>query len=60
MGGLSEKRGVWPLAILAFVVFLVVKKLMGALKKEEEKPVEKTPNDEILLAEIRDLLKEKA
>jgi large conductance mechanosensitive channel len=45
--------------ILAFVVFLVVKKLMGALKKEEEKPKEeaKIPNNEVLLAEIRDLLK---
>lgn len=45
--------------ILAFVVFIVVKKLMGAIKKEEEKPKEEAavPANEVLLAEIRDLLK---
>ena len=54
--------------ILAFVVFMLVKGLnkladMGK-KKEEEKPAEpEAPpapsNEEVLLAEIRDLLKEK-
>lgn len=48
--------------ILAFVVFIVVKKLMGALKKEEEKPKEEAeiPANEVLLAEIRDLLKKQS
>ncbi|MCL4169235.1 UNVERIFIED_CONTAM: hypothetical protein GTU68_062278, partial [Idotea baltica] len=47
--------------ILAFVLFLVIKKFMGALKKEEEKPVEekKVSEDVALLTEIRDLLKAK-
>ena len=44
--------------ILAFVLFLVIKKFMAALQKEEEKPVEeaKIPEDVALLTEIRDLL----
>lgn len=44
--------------ILAFVVFIVVKKLMGALKKEEEEA--EIPANEVLLAEIRDLLKKQS
>lgn len=45
--------------ILAFVLFLVIKKFMGALKKEEEAPKEdpKPSEDVVLLTEIRDLLK---
>ena len=44
--------------ILAFVLFLVIKKFMAALQKEEEKPAEEPkPSEEVvLLQEIRDLL----
>lgn len=44
--------------ILAFVLFLVIKKFMAAQEKEEEAPVEEPkPSDEVvLLQEIRDLL----
>ena len=44
--------------ILAFVLFLVIKKFMAALQKEEEAPAEDPkPSDEVvLLQEIRDLL----
>ncbi len=54
--------------ILAFVVFLLVKglnKLMDRKKKEEPAPVEEAPaepeptKEELLLTEIRDLLKQK-
>ena len=48
--------------LLAFAVFLVVKKLIAAFeKKEEEKAAEppKPSKEEVLLTEIRDLLKEK-
>lgn len=48
--------------IMAFCIFLMVKavnKLMSlGKKKEEEKPAE-PPKEEVLLTEIRDLLKEK-
>lgn len=43
--------------ILAFAVFIVVKKAMGALRKEEEAAPPAPPKQEILLEEIRDLLK---
>lgn len=49
--------------ILAFAVFIVVKKALGAMKKEEAKPAEKPPEptaEEKLLTEIRDLLKKEA
>lgn len=48
--------------ILAFVLFLVIKKFMGALKKEEEKPEEdpKPSEEVVLLTEIRDALKNKS
>ncbi len=49
--------------LLAFAVFLVVKKVMAAFekKKEEEKAAPPEPSaEEKLLGEIRDLLKEKA
>ncbi len=44
--------------ILAFVLFIVIKKFMAALQKEEEKPAEEPkPSEEAaLLIEIRDLL----
>tara|TARA_R110002096_G_scaffold93979_9_gene211828 strand:+ start:3486 stop:3914 length:429 start_codon:yes stop_codon:yes gene_type:complete len=44
--------------ILAFVLFLVINKFMGALKKEEEAPAEdpKPSEEVVLLSEIRDLL----
>ncbi|MDF1823915.1 MAG: large conductance mechanosensitive channel protein MscL [Verrucomicrobiales bacterium] len=44
--------------ILAFVLFLVIKKFMAALQKEEEAPAEapKPSEEVVLLQEIRDLL----
>ena len=42
---------------LAFVVFIVIKKVMGAMQKEEEAP--EPPKEEVLLEEIRDLLAKK-
>lgn len=44
--------------ILAFVLFLVIKKFIAALQKEEEKPVEeaKVSKEVELLTEIRDHL----
>ena len=47
--------------IVAFCIFLVIKVMNRLKKKEEEKPAPPaTPSkEEILLAEIRDLLKEK-
>lgn len=45
--------------ILAFVLFLVIKKFMAALRKEEQSPAPVAPPADIaLLTEIRDLLKE--
>ena len=47
--------------VIAFVVFLFVKMLNKLKKKQEETPTEppKPTNEELLLAEIRDILKEK-
>lgn len=50
--------------ILAFCVFLMVKMMNNLKKKEEEKPAAPAPEpapskEEVLLTEIRDLLKEK-
>ena len=46
--------------IVAFVVFLFVKALNAFKKKEEESPAPPKPSaEELLLTEIRDLLKEK-
>lgn len=47
-------------ALLAFVVFIVVKKIMGSMKKEEEEAAPEPPAQEVLLSEIRDLLKKQA
>ena len=48
--------------IIAFAVFMVVKFMNNLKKKEEEAPAKppEPSNEEKLLAEIRDLLKEKA
>ena len=43
--------------ILAFVVFILVKKVMAGMKKQEEEAPEEPPAQEVLLAEIRDALK---
>jgi len=43
--------------ILAFVVFIVIKKVIGSMQKEEEEKPEEPPKQEVLLGEIRDLLK---
>ncbi|MDB2673456.1 large-conductance mechanosensitive channel protein MscL [Akkermansiaceae bacterium] len=47
--------------LMAFVVFIVIKKVIGAMQKEEveEKTPEAPPKQEVLLEEIRDLLKQK-
>lgn len=48
--------------IVAFSIFLVIKGLNAAKKKEEAKPAApaKPPAEEVLLTEIRDLLKQKS
>ena len=49
--------------LLAFAVFVVVKKVLASMKKEEAKPDPAPPaptKEEVLLTEIRDLLKAKA
>ncbi len=43
--------------ILAWVLFVMIKGMNAAKKKEEEAPAAAPPANEILLAEIRDLLK---
>lgn len=50
--------GVIDFIMLAFVVFLLVKAIANARKKQEEKPTEPAapPQDVALLTEIRDLL----
>jgi len=47
--------------IVAFILFMVIKAMNNAKKKEEEAPAEPPapPADEVLLTEIRDLLKKK-
>ena len=49
--------------IIAFILFLLLKAVNAAIalgkKKEEEKPAE-PPKEEVLLTEIRDLLKAQA
>ena len=46
--------------IVAFSIFLFVRSINRMKKKEEEKPKEPTPSkEEVLLTEIRDLLKRK-
>jgi large conductance mechanosensitive channel len=43
--------------IIAFAIFLVVKAMNAAKKKEEEAPAE-PPKQEVLLTEIRDALRQ--
>ncbi|MSE22324.1 large conductance mechanosensitive channel protein MscL, partial [Lactobacillus parabuchneri] len=43
--------------IVAFVVFILIKMLNKFLKRQPQKPV--VDNKEVLLSEIRDLLKDK-
>lgn len=45
--------------IVAFILFMVIRAMNSAKKKEEEAPAEPAapPADEVLLTEIRDLLK---
>lgn len=45
--------------ILALVVFIVIKKVIGSMQKEEEKAPAAPPKQEVLLEEIRDLLQKK-
>ena len=47
--------------LIAFVIFIMIKFITKLKKKEEAKPVEppKPTNEEVLLTEIRDLLKNK-
>lgn len=44
--------------ILGFIIFLLVR-MISKMKKEEEKKPAPTPKQEVLLEEIRDLLKKK-
>lgn len=44
--------------IIAFVIFMAVK-VINTLKRKEEKEAKKPSNEEVLLGEIRDLLKSK-
>ena len=43
--------------LLAFVVFIMIKKVMASMQKEEEAAPEEPAKQEVLLEEIRDLLK---
>ena len=51
-------QNVVDFTIVAFAIFLMVRAINSLKKKEEEAPAE-PPKEEILLTEIRDLLKEK-
>ena len=51
-------QSVVDFTIIAFAIFMVVKAMNSMKKKEEEKPAE-PPKQEVLLTEIRDLLKQK-
>lgn len=43
--------------LMAFAVFIVIKKVIGAMQKKEEEAPAEPPKQEVLLEEIRDLLK---
>jgi large conductance mechanosensitive channel len=45
--------------IVSFAIFMVIKVMNSAKKKEEAAPPAKPPAQEVLLTEIRDLLKQK-
>ena len=52
-------NNVLDFVIVAFSIFIVIKQMNRFKRKEEEKPAEdpKPSNEEVLLTEIRDLLK---
>lgn len=52
---------VFDFTIVAFAIFIAIKAMNSLKKKEEEKPAAPPApsNEEVLLAEIRDLLKQK-
>lgn len=56
-------QNVFDFIIIAFCIFLMIKGINKLNKKKEEKPAEAAPaepsNEEKLLSEIRDLLKQK-
>lgn len=54
-------QAVFDFTIVAFAMFLLVKGINQLKRREEQVPASpaKPPNQELLLAEIRDLLKEK-
>jgi len=53
-------NNIFDFLIIAFVIFLVVKQINKMKRKEEEQPkVVKTPEDIVLLREIRDSLSQK-
>jgi len=54
-------QSVVDFTIIAFAIFMVIKAMNTLQKKKEEEPEEppKPSNEELLLAEIRDLLKQK-
>jgi len=65
-GAITVNYGAWintviDFTIVAFAIFLVVKQI-NRLKKQEEAPAAapEPPKQELLLAEIRDLLKQRA
>jgi len=54
-------QSVVDFTIIAFAIFMVVKAMNAIQKKKEEEPAEppKPSNEELLLTEIRDILKQK-
>jgi len=54
-------QAVIDFAIIAFAIFMVIKAMNSLKKKEEKAPAEppEPSNEEVLLTEIRDLLKQK-
>lgn len=52
-------QNVLDFAIIAFSIFIAIKLINKLLKVEEKKEEKKASNEEILLREIRDLLKSK-
>jgi len=66
-GAVTINYGAWintiiDFTIVAFAIFLVVKQINRMKKQEEEAPAAppEPPKQELLLAEIRDLLKQRA
>ncbi len=48
------------LFIIALSLFIIIKKVMSSIQKKEEEAPEEPPKQEVLLEEIRDLLKKGA